>query len=282
MESRRSEFQDFPVTSFERTQSYSSGCKVKKSKLCPKYHDEGLCELGPNCNLIHEEKRNYFSTLDPTVPEFLPRTAQKSFMPSENFNHWDDTLSRDENDLALPTGLRKSWILIGSCNFGSKCYFVYGNNGRRPPASVLNFKTKPCTNIYAFGKCPYGDKCTFYHNKEEKNFPFYKNRLCKNLTSSGNCNLRYKCVFAHSADELSVKFKTKFCKDLLITGKCSYGPQCNFAHNLFEKRKDYSTVFKFKTQICEGWINENCPRGSICTLAHGPSELQAPKYLSQP
>ncbi|CAK8684867.1 unnamed protein product [Clavelina lepadiformis] len=127
MESRRSEFQDFPVTSLERTQSYASGCKGKKSKLCPKYHDEGLCELGPNCNLIHEEKRNYFSTLDPTIPEFLPRTAQKSFMPSENFNHWDDTLSRDETDLALPTCLSKSRILIGSCNFGSDCYFVYGD-----------------------------------------------------------------------------------------------------------------------------------------------------------
>ncbi|CAK8684852.1 unnamed protein product [Clavelina lepadiformis] len=126
MESRRSEFQDFPVTSFERTHSYALDCNVNKRKLCPKYHDEGLCELGPNCDLIHEEKHNYVSTLDPTVPEFLPRTAQKSFMPSENFNHWDDTLSRDETDLALPTCLSKSRILIGSCNFGSDCYFVYG------------------------------------------------------------------------------------------------------------------------------------------------------------
>ncbi|CAK8684851.1 unnamed protein product [Clavelina lepadiformis] len=126
------------------------------------------------------------------------------------------------------------------------------NNERRPPVSVLNFKTKPCTKFYAFGRCPYGEKCTFYHNKEEKNFPFYKNRFCKNFTSNGNCNLGSKCVYAHRANQLSVKFKTKFCKDLLITGKCSYGPQCNFAHNLLEKRTDYSTVFKFKTQICEG------------------------------
>ena len=72
------------------------------------------------------------------------------------------------------------------------------NNERRPPVSVLNFKTKPCTKFYGFGRCPYGEKCTFYHNKEEKNFPFYKNRFCKNFTSNGNCNLGSKCVYAHS------------------------------------------------------------------------------------
>ena len=72
---------------------------------------------------------------------------------------------------------------------------------------------------------------------------------------SFNCFIAtyFNVLFAFTgANQLSVKFKTKFCKDLLITGKCSYGPQCNFAHNLLEKRTDYSTVFKFKTQICEG------------------------------
>ncbi|CAK8684856.1 unnamed protein product [Clavelina lepadiformis] len=80
-----------------------------------RYHDEGLCELGPNCNLINEEKHNYVSTLDPTVPEFLPCTAQKSFMPSENFNHWDDILSCDETCFALPTGCGSKQIPYDGC-----------------------------------------------------------------------------------------------------------------------------------------------------------------------
>ncbi|CAK8696751.1 unnamed protein product [Clavelina lepadiformis] len=37
-------------------------------------------------------------------------------MLSDNFNHWDDTFSCHETELALPTCLSKSLILIGSCN----------------------------------------------------------------------------------------------------------------------------------------------------------------------
>jgi len=41
--------------------------------LLYRYHDEGLCELGPKCPLIHEKRSVSF---DPSAPEFHP--AQKS------------------------------------------------------------------------------------------------------------------------------------------------------------------------------------------------------------
>ncbi|XP_076819938.1 uncharacterized protein LOC143465497 [Clavelina lepadiformis] len=58
---------------------------ARKSRLCPKYHDEGLCELGPDCPMVHEENSKYFSSLDPNAPEFFPRSARKSFTASASF-----------------------------------------------------------------------------------------------------------------------------------------------------------------------------------------------------
>ncbi|XP_076817046.1 uncharacterized protein LOC143462688 isoform X1 [Clavelina lepadiformis] len=290
--------------------SIFSDCVVNKSKLCPKYHNEGLCELGPNCPLVHEEKTDYFTSFDPTAPEFFPRSTQKSFMTSESFDQpWKvaegDTLARDLTNLALrhsrsggdfmslgedsrsrdrnltadSSSFENDVILCKASSESSQT--LSGSNEQRRRSSGLKFKTEPCTTFHTIGSCPYGDKCNFYHSSKEKNIARTKTRLCKSWNSTGSCNFGSKCDFAHGSDELSVKFKTRLCKVFLSTGRCPYGAQCTFAHNEKEKRKDISTVYKFKTEICELWLMGNCHFGSVCHFAHGASELQSNQELPQ-
>ncbi|CAK8681031.1 unnamed protein product [Clavelina lepadiformis] len=156
-----------------------------------------------------------------------------------------------------------------------------GNNEQRRPLNILNYKRKPCTNFHTFGRCPYQDKCNFYHDMGEKNFARFKNRPCRNWMSTGSCHFGSKCLFAHGFDEISPKFKTSLCKAFMETGTCPYGAHCNYAHGENEKRVTISTVAGYKAQICERWLIGNCLIGPACNFAHGANELQPQRTLSR-
>jgi len=69
------------------------------------------------------------------------------------------------------------------------------------------------------------------------------------------------------------KYKTRMCRSFLATGTCRYGVLCTFAHCKSEKRKDISTIYKFKTNICRLWLSGKCAFGSACHFAHGFSDI---------
>uniref|UniRef100_H2ZCW5 C3H1-type domain-containing protein n=1 Tax=Ciona savignyi TaxID=51511 RepID=H2ZCW5_CIOSA len=103
--------------------------EAEKGRLCPRYHNDGICDLGRNCPLTHEEKRPteriLTSSFDPNAPEFVPRprrpppptwsTDDDNIMKSDAGT--DDELARDLTKLALhmkknftPRGLHSNEI----------------------------------------------------------------------------------------------------------------------------------------------------------------------------
>nr|NP_001071917.1 zinc finger protein [Ciona intestinalis]XP_009861334.1 zinc finger protein isoform X1 [Ciona intestinalis]BAE93310.1 zinc finger protein [Ciona intestinalis] len=181
----------------------------------------------------------------------------------------------DKTEYFTP-GIKSTDFVTGDDNsFDADFSAVVGSASKRKNASS-KFKTKPCTTYYTIGTCPYGDKCNFYHTEDEKNSTRVKTRLCKSWNSSGACEYGERCDFAHGSEELVVKYKTRMCKIFQATGRCPYGTQCTFAHYEREKRKDISTVYKFKTEMCQLWLNNKCVFGAACHFAHGAEEMKIP------
>lgn len=63
-----------------------------------------------------------------------------------------------------------------------------------------------CKNFMMYGKCKYGDECSFAHTKN--------NMMIKS--------------------DVSVLYKTKLCKKYSTNGYCPYGMRCQFIHDLGE------------------------------------------------
>jgi butyrate response factor 1 len=62
----------------------------------------------------------------------------------------------------------KNWELYGKCKFGDECSFAHGKVHMmvKTDVSVL-YKTKLCKKYSANGYCPYGMKCQFIHDTHE-------------------------------------------------------------------------------------------------------------------
>lgn len=89
----------------------------------------------------------------------------------------------------------------------------------------------------------------------------------------------------------SNKYKSVLCKHFGQTGTCSYGDKCQFAHGFQELRntgtsnmvgiqenkvtKQPPNPSNFKIVKCKNWeTNGSCKYGSVCTFAHGDTELR--------
>lgn len=91
----------------------------------------------------------------------------------------------------------------------------------------------------------------------------------------------------------TTKYKTVLCKHFGQTGTCSYGDKCQFAHGFHElkssmnngtiqmnqdpnKPKTAPNPSNFKIVKCKNWENTgSCKYGSVCTFAHGDSEMRS-------
>lgn len=88
----------------------------------------------------------------------------------------------------------------------------------------------------------------------------------------------------------SNKYKTVLCKHFGQTGTCSYGDKCQFAHGFQELKNTGGNMMgmtenksnkqppnpsNFKIVKCKNWeANGTCKYGSVCTFAHGDTELR--------
>ncbi|CAK8675354.1 unnamed protein product [Clavelina lepadiformis] len=161
---------------------------AQKSGLYPKYHDEGLCELGPDCPLVHEEKTKYFSSLDPNAPEFFPRSARKSFTASASFERSGNNAEVDILGRRLPC---------------AAIQHRYLDSGER---SEMSKTRRPCAFLQATGRCRYRSKCIFVHDEKEKRPDIsavyrYKTKICERW-SRGIAHSAASCTFAHGSSEL--------------------------------------------------------------------------------
>lgn len=78
-------------------------CLHKTENTCefPRYHNDGICEMGPRCPLVHELRNPVKnSSFDPTAPEFVPR-PRKKVVASPSWNDTTNAIARDLTNLAI-------------------------------------------------------------------------------------------------------------------------------------------------------------------------------------
>ncbi|EEB09475.1 CCCH tandem zinc finger protein [Schizosaccharomyces japonicus yFS275] len=57
----------------------------------------------------------------------------------------------------------KNWMAYGRCRYGSKCQFAHGPMELKTPVRHPKYKSRPCRSYSQFGYCPYGQRCCFLH-----------------------------------------------------------------------------------------------------------------------
>lgn len=67
-----------------------------------------------------------------------------------------------------------------------------------------------CKNFELYGKCKYGDKCSFAHDRRMMMIKtdvsvLYKTKLCKKFSANGYCPYGMKCQFIHDFQDLNAK-----------------------------------------------------------------------------
>jgi len=85
---------------------------------------------------------------------------------------------------------------------------------------VHKFRTEMCKNYELYGKCKFGDECSFAHSREQ---------------------LMIKT-------DVSVLYKTKLCKKFSTTGYCPYGVRCQFIHEVNEAKNAQNNKLKATNQ----------------------------------
>ncbi|CAK8672797.1 unnamed protein product [Clavelina lepadiformis] len=171
-----------------------SGYRAQRSGLCPKYHDEGLCELGPDCPLVHEEKTKYFSSLDPNAPEFFPRSARKYFTSSASFERSGNVAEVDILGRRLPC---------------AAIHHRYLDSGER---SEMSKTRRPCAFLQATGRCRYRSTCTFAHDEKKNDliFPRFidtRRRYVNGKWFRGIAHSAAFCSYAHGSSELRSNYE---------------------------------------------------------------------------
>jgi hypothetical protein len=80
---------------------------------------------------------------------------------------------------------------------------------------VHKFRTEMCKNFELYGKCKFGDECSFAHSREQLMIKtdvsvLYKTKLCKKFSTTGYCPYGVRCQFIHDVNEAnSVQNKLK-------------------------------------------------------------------------
>ncbi|KAI3651683.1 hypothetical protein MP228_002986 [Amoeboaphelidium protococcarum] len=74
--------------------------------------------------------------------------------------------------------------------------------------------------------------------KDEKKVMLYKTEMCRAFEETGKCKFGTRCLFAHDRAELRLvkrhpRYKTEVCRSFYEEGICKYGRRCCFLH--FEK-----------------------------------------------
>lgn len=67
---------------------------------------------------------------------------------------------------------------------------------------VHKFRTEMCKNYELYGKCKYGDECSFAHDRRMMMIKtdvsiLYKTKLCKKYSTNGYCPYGMRCQFIH-------------------------------------------------------------------------------------
>merc|ERR1712098_759399 len=59
-----------------------------------------------------------------------------------------------------------------------------------------------------------------------------------------------------------------------VKGECRHGAACQYAHSEEDLEAEEHDLTKFKTKMCHFFEQGMCFKGTNCTFAHDPSEIQ--------
>ena len=134
------------------------------------------------------------------------------------------------------------------------------------PESEQLYKTVPCKNWEAEGKCQWGEQCKWAHGKEDLQAG---GQPQENAHSGGQAHAQ-----PHSS--WNSQHKTVLCTKW-SEGECQYGARCMFAHGQAELRAGGRQVTvaitspQYKTVLCQ---QAGCQFGETCSFAHSQGELR--------
>ena len=85
--------------------------------------------------------------------------------PKRNFNSKEERLEFVRSFIAKEkTELCKNWQEYGKCKFGDKCSFAHGAHELRVRTDMPpSFKSRQCRQFNEHSVCPYGTRCQFIH-----------------------------------------------------------------------------------------------------------------------
>eukprot|EP00439_Symbiodinium_sp_Y106_P056020 s877_g7.t2 len=229
----------------------------RKSKLCI-HHTNGYCSRGSTCNFAHGEHE--LGTPQPSASG-AAWPALSSGQQGWQSNGWQSN----------------GWQ---SSNWQSNSW--QANGWQANAWQKLGFAVKGGLRL---SKRALGEKCNFAHDgppprrsfpdgwvvrtKEEIQLYNFKTTLCRDsprdFEKVGSCPRGDECTFAHGAAELQKPGEVQQTLSSLQSG-----PKAQFTTE--EKQR-----YNYKTKLCREFsANGSCPRGDICSFAHGQEELQKP------
>ncbi|XP_047959376.1 zinc finger CCCH domain-containing protein 56-like isoform X1 [Salvia hispanica] len=145
---------------------------VNRSKLSIPYKSEmcnlfqmGKCYYGENCHFAHNLRE--IRGLEQGVAMAEPFSERRRFFSGGRYHPYQ-SVGRDEGGLNRVSG-RGGGDSIECRSLSGGCHY---------------YKTKLCARwLERFGSCPYGEKCTYAHGKEELQLPGYYAELVRGRDS---------------------------------------------------------------------------------------------------
>lgn len=230
----------------------AGGRTYKKSKLCI-HHTNGYCSRGYTCNFAHGEHE--LGTPQPSADAgWAAQSAQQDWQSNGwQSNGWQP--SNWQSNGWQPNAWQGNDWQAGGPNGSVQC------------------------RHFARGYCALGEKCNFAHDGPPPSFPDgwvirtkeeiqlynFKTTLCRDFQKVGSCPRGDECTFAHGEAELQKPGEVQ-----QTLGSLQSGQKSQFTTE--EKQR-----YNYKTKLCREFsANGSCPRGDICSFAHGQEELQQP------
>ncbi|XP_076824094.1 uncharacterized protein LOC143470085 [Clavelina lepadiformis] len=233
-------------------ESTSANFDADIDKLLPrKYHDNGLCPIGPNSSQTSKDKTHCEPYFPLPIGSKRRHPLQKAFMTSESLEpSWKvpegNPLARDLTDVAL--------------------------RFRHTERNSFNpFQGNMRTKNFSQTKTDPSQRLNFTKNLQLFNLP--ECHQCWNVTGRCSfCNWE-KNDIRYEQDEFIAKRDSRFMKFFASPDDHPNEGQHRFVQYGQEEQKPKHTVESFKTEICKLWLKGHCHHGSVCHFAHGPKEL---------
>lgn len=114
---------------------------------------------------------------------------------------------------------------------------------------IHKFRTEMCKNFEQSGHCPFGDRCSFAHSKNQimvrTDLPVnYKTKLCRKYQLNGSCPYGSRCQFKHGVNDHFARPGRKFSEEIEPKNDSYFAEtfRCNVEQAKFDKVPKYADI----------------------------------------